>query len=113
MTADKNGPMAVTFVTEFLDNLFNVNQQPNPQSGEYDEQYFTLIAEDPLAGQYGLCGQITEHFRVVYNVATETANGAFSRAAFGDNNVNRVKVCAPWGGGAAPGTGVTRAGVQF
>lgn len=69
------------------------------------------IAEQP--NQVGACGQIYDFFREVYNVATHDTNNDGTRAAFGGTTVAAIKLTIPWYSGTVPGSGVSRAGIQF
>ncbi len=49
----------------------------------------------------------------VYNVANLQTNAAATKAYMGDTTVASAKFAVPWDGGAAPGSGLTRAGRTF
>lgn len=61
----------------------------------------------------GMTGQHFDFLREAYNIATHDTNGDGSRAVFGSTTVASLKVTAPFHTGTSPGSGVTRAGVQF
>ena len=83
---------------------------------EYIEFPIELVRQsiyDPE--EFGLLGTLnTDIIRLTYGPANNSANAAFTRAFIGDtNSTNDHKFSLAWGGGSAPETAITRAGVVF
>ena len=77
----------------------------------FTEFPLTLLTNE--VNEQGYIGQHNEFFREIFNTPTHDTNAAGTRAAFGDASVATVKLTVPWHSGTAPGSGVTRAGVQW
>lgn len=95
--------------------LFQSNlAQPNRAYGTplYNE-FPLLVGLNEQNNQVGATGQMHSFFCEVYNVSTHDTNGAGTRAAFGNTTLATIKLTIPWSSGTVPGSGVTRAGVQF
>jgi hypothetical protein len=115
VTADISGPGDGAWQMDLFDtNIMTAAQQPNIQitPNEFDEQDIPVIARDLNQTLYGLCGALPLA-QQTFNVATESANAALDRAAFGSAVVASQKIVTPWGTAGAPNTTSTRAGRQF
>jgi len=103
----------LSFRTGYFDKVFAAGYQPNDQiiPPEYDEFPMFIIAEE---GRRGYLGQLpTNLYGTVYNLPTNTTNPAATRAYFGTNAQNSVKVAIPWDGNDQPGTATSREGRTF
>jgi hypothetical protein len=92
----------------------NVNASPNQAflTTRYDEYPF-LVGINETPNLIGATGQSFQFYREVYNMATHDTNVDGSRAVFGNITIPNVKLTVPWYTGTIPGSGVSRAGVQF
>lgn len=92
----------------------NTQAQPNRAyaTPSYDE-FPLLVGLFEPNDQVGVMGQSYNFFRESYNVSTHDTNVQGTRAAFGTAVQASIKLTVPWHSGTVPGSGVTRAGVQF
>lgn len=99
------------YTTSFFQNT---QAQPNRAyaTPSYDE-FPLLIGLFEPNDQVGVLGQSYNFYRESYNVSTHDTNTQGTRAAFGTAVQATVKLTVPWHSGTVPGSGVTRAGIQF
>jgi len=106
--------------TKFLsiDRLSYFNQttalQPNNSFSptQYDE-FPIYVGMNETTSSYGICGTL-DFVREIYKTNVHDINNVTQRAVLGsDSSVSSIKHSIPWVSGTTPGTGTTRAGVQF
>jgi hypothetical protein len=102
---------------EWLSDFLNNTHQPNVNvdaGAEFDEVDIFVYRNDALGGGFrGLLGTVDFIRHVAGNIATHTTNSGLTRAVFGSATANSLKLTCPWDGTTTPGSGVTRAGIQF
>lgn len=106
--------------TKFLsiDRLSYFNQtsalQPNNSFSptQYDE-FPVYVGMNETTASFGICGTI-DFVREIYKTNVHDINNVTQRAVFGSATTPAaIKHSVPWVSGTVPGTGTTRAGVQF
>lgn len=100
----------------YLGTLNNGQQSPNPLVSQLDiHDIFLRFNDANVPTKYGLFGKIDPSFLALVTACNSNdANAGLTKAVVGYNDTTfRYKFLIPWGGGVAPGSGVTVQGTQF
>lgn len=91
-------------------SLHNADYYPDDFGARYP--LFPLCFGSVTTGNQGYLGE-TSFVRVGYSIPSGDTDTALEFAAFGTLTTNQVVYLFPWDGATTPGTGTTRAGVDF